>query len=97
MVKKAKTQTTVDTAPISVGGNSAKVLKQYIEQIESLEDEKQVIGDHIKDVFTVAKSNGFDTKTMREILKQRKITASEAERKRALFETYARALGMLPD
>lgn len=78
------------------GGLSAEHLCQFIERIERLEEEKKNIADDIKEVFTEAKSAGFDTPTMRQIIKIRKIEANELEEQEYLLDTYKRALGMTP-
>ena len=72
----------------------AEKLKQYIERIEKLEDEKKEIADVVKDVFNDAKANGFDVKTMRTILKMRKMQPHELEEQEALLDTYKQALGI---
>jgi uncharacterized protein (UPF0335 family) len=80
-----------------IGHNStAEKLRQYIAQLEQLEIEKNQISEHIKDVYTVAKSMGFDTKTMRQVLKLRKLDSSKREEQEHLLDTYLHALGMLP-
>ena len=48
-------------------------LKQYIDRIERLETEKSALLDDIKQVFDEAKANGFDVKTMKQIIKLRKL------------------------
>ncbi len=78
------------------GGLSAEHLKQYIERLERLEEEKKNVAEDIKEVFAEAKGNGFDVKTMRQILKIRKVEANELEEQEYLLDTYKRALGMLP-
>ncbi len=82
---------------VNVGGVSGEYLRSYIERIERLEEEKKAIADDIKEVFAEAKGNGFDTKTIRQILKIRKMDASELEEQDYLLDTYKRALGMLPE
>lgn len=79
------------------GGISSEQLRQLIERIERLEEEKKNIAEDIKQVYSEAKSNGFDAKTIREIIKVRKVDASELEEREYLFDTYRRALGMLPE
>jgi uncharacterized protein (UPF0335 family) len=79
------------------GGMSAEQLTQFIERIERLEEEKKNIADDIKEIYAEAKGGGFDTKTMRQILKIRKIEAAELEEQEYLLDTYKRALGMLPE
>jgi len=82
---------------MKIGHNiAAEKLRQYIAQVEQLEIEKATIAEHIKDVFTVAKSEGFDTKIMRQVLKLRKLDASKREEQEHLIDTYLHALGMLP-
>lgn len=76
------------------GGMSAEHLKQFIERLERLAEEKQNISEDIKEVFQEVKSNGFDVKTVKEILKIRKIEAAELEEAEYLLDTYMRALGM---
>ena len=74
---------------------AADQLRLFIERIERLEDEKKGIGDDIKDVYVEAKSNGYDVKTMREIVRLRKMEANARQEREALLETYMIALGML--
>ncbi len=78
-----------------VAGNvSAEQLRQFIERIERLEEEKKGISDDIKDVYSEAKSTGFDTKTMRRIVALRKMDKDARDEADAILETYRNALGM---
>ena len=52
---------------------AADQLRLFIERIERLEEEKKGIADDIKDVYAEAKSNGYDTKTMRTIVRLRRM------------------------
>lgn len=76
------------------GGVEATKLKSYIERIEKLEEEKSGLTGDIRDVFAEAKSNGFDTKTMRTVVKLRKMKVNERAEQEYLLDTYKRALGM---
>lgn len=69
-------------------------LRQYIEQVERLEEEKRAIQDDIKDKFAEAKANGFDVKAMRKLLKLRKMTKDARDEEDAILTTYLHALGM---
>ncbi len=82
---------------VNVGGVSGEYLRSYIERIERLEEEKKALADDIREVFAEAKGNGFDTKIIRQILKIRKMDASEVEEQDYLLDVYKRALGMLPE
>lgn len=72
-------------------------LRTIIERIERLEEEKKAIADDIKDVFAEAKGNGFDVKTLRSVIRMRKMEASEREEQEAMLDLYLSALGMLPE
>jgi uncharacterized protein (UPF0335 family) len=73
---------------------SAEQLRLFIERIERLEEEKKGMQDDIKDVFLEAKSSGFDSKTMRAIIRLRKMEKNARDEMDALLETYRNALGM---
>jgi uncharacterized protein (UPF0335 family) len=74
---------------------SAEQLRLFIERIETLEEEKKGISDDIRDVYAEAKGTGFDTKTMRQIVKLRKMEASARVEAEALLDTYKTALGLI--
>ena len=73
---------------------SAEQLRLFIERVERLEEEKKGIADDIKDVYAEAKSTGFDVKTMRAIVKLRKMEKHHRDEAEALLETYKAALGL---
>lgn len=77
-----------------IGNNTTAALRSYIERIEKLAEDKAGIASDIKDVFAEAKSTGFDVKSMREILKLRKMKANERAETEYILDTYKRALGM---
>lgn len=70
-------------------------LKGFVEKIESLNAEKQEISSQIKDVYNEAKSFGFNTKVIREIIKKRKMDTDERVELEQLTEVYKESLGML--
>jgi uncharacterized protein (UPF0335 family) len=74
---------------------AAAQLQSIIERIERLEEERKAIGSDITDIFAEAKSNGFDKKALRTIIRLRKQDASERQEEETILETYMRALGML--
>lgn len=73
---------------------SAEQLKLFIERIETLEEEKRGIADDIKGVYAEAKSNGYDVKTMRTIVRLRRMDTNARAEMEALLETYKSALGL---
>ena len=79
-----------------VGGIAGAQLKSFIERIERLEEEKQALADDIKEVYAEAKANGFDTKTLRTVIRLRKQDSNERQEAEALLDLYLNALGMVP-
>ena len=73
---------------------AADDLKALIERIERLEEEKAALAGDLRDVYTEAKANGFDTKIMRKIVSLRKKDHAERKEEEALMELYLEALGM---
>lgn len=73
---------------------SAEQLRLLIERIERLEEEKKGISDDIKDVYGEAKATGFDVKTMRTIIRLRKMEKHDRDEAEMILETYLQALGM---
>ena len=73
---------------------AADQLRLFIERIERLEEEKKGIADDVKDVYAEAKSNGYDTKTMRKVVALRRLESHVRQEADALLETYRNALGL---
>lgn len=76
--------------------SDANKLRQYIEKIENLEVEKTEVQEQIAEVFGQAKSDGFDTKIMKKVLKLRKMKEEDRENEDLILDTYLMALGMIP-
>lgn len=76
------------------GGIAIDRLRSIIERIERLEEEKKALSSDIKDIFSEAKSAGFDTKVIRDIIAQRRQEPAEVEEHESLLDVYRRALGM---
>lgn len=73
---------------------AADQLRLLIERIERLEEEKKGLADDIRDVYAEAKANGYDTKTMRAIVRLRRMEKNARQEADALLETYRAALGL---
>ena len=76
------------------GNVAADQLRLFIERIERLEEEKKGIADDVRDVYAEAKANGYDTKTMRVIVRLRRMESTRRQEADALLETYRTALGL---
>jgi uncharacterized protein (UPF0335 family) len=77
-----------------VGGIAAERLRQFIERIERLEEEKRGLQEDIKEIYAEAKGTGFDVKVMRQIIRLRKMEKNDRQEQEALLELYLQALGM---
>ena len=71
-------------------------LRQIVERIERLEEEKATIGGDIKEVYAEAKGNGFDTKILRKVIALRKKDVAERQETESMLDVYLAALGMAP-
>ena len=69
-------------------------LRSFIERIERLSGEKNNINFDIKEVFSDAKSMGYDPTIMRKILALRKMDVNERLEQETLLKTYKNALGI---
>ena len=83
-----------NTNPEDVEKVAVERLTSLIERIERLENEKKGVASDISDIYAEAKSAGFDTKIMREIIKLRRMEAAERDECEFLRDTYCLALDM---
>ena len=74
--------------------NQNNKLKSFIERIERLEEEKNNIIADIKEVYSEAKSFGYEPKIMRKVLIIRKMDIDERLEQEALLDPYRNALGI---
>lgn len=72
-------------------------LRQLVEQIERLEQDKKALSDDIRDKYLEAKAVGFDVKALRTIVRMRKKSKTEREEEESILDVYLHALGMLLD
>ena len=68
--------------------------ESFIERIERLEEEKYNILADIKEVYSEAKSSGYEPKIMLKILTIRKMDTDERLEHEVLLDTYKNALGI---
>jgi uncharacterized protein (UPF0335 family) len=75
--------------------SAQKQLRQFVEQIERLEEEKKQLASDIRDKYAEAKAVGFDVKALRQIVRLRKKSNEERQEEESILEVYMHALGML--
>jgi uncharacterized protein (UPF0335 family) len=79
---------------VAEGSIAADELRLLIERIERLEEEKKAIADDVRDVYAEAKARGYDPKTMRQVVRLRKMENHVRQEAEALLDTYKAALGL---
>lgn len=79
------------TQPATVAGQK---IKSYVDRVEKLEEERKAIGGDIRDVYAEAKGNGYDVKTLRWLVQERRVQAVDRDERDALRDTYKHALDM---
>ena len=69
-------------------------LRSFIERVERLEEERAALSADIREVYSEAKGEGFDTKTMRQVVQLRKLDTADFQEREAMLDLYLGALGM---
>jgi len=69
-------------------------LRSFVERVERLEEEKAALTADIREVYSEAKGQGFDTKIMRQIVRLRKLDKADFQEREAILDLYMSALGM---
>lgn len=70
-------------------------LVRIVTQLERLEFEQKEKAAALRDAFDSAKQSGYDTRTLKAVLRLRKLTPAERKEQRALEAIYLASLGML--
>jgi uncharacterized protein (UPF0335 family) len=77
--------------------SAQKQLRQLVEQIERLEEEKKALAGDIRDKYLEAKGVGFDVKVLRKIVSLRKKSQTDRQEEEAILAVYMHALGMIDE
>lgn len=73
---------------------TSEQLRQYIERVERLEEEKRALMADIRDVYSEAKGTGFEPKIMRRIVKMRAMDKDLLSEEDYLISSYRQAVGL---
>ena len=79
---------------VEVGGIARERLKSFVERVENLEEEKAALTADIREIYSEAKGIGLDIKTLRQIVRLRKLDSSDRQQQEELLDLYKNALGM---
>ena len=77
------------SGPNGVAGDQ---LRAIVERIENIEEEIKELTEAKKEVYLEAKGNGFDVKTLREVIRVRKQDQKERDEQETLIEVYLQAI-----
>jgi len=69
-------------------------LLSIIERVEKMHEEAAAIAADVKEIFTEAKSAGYDPKYLRQMIRLRKMDADELDEVDELTKMYRKALGL---
>ncbi len=72
---------------------AADRLRSFIERVERLEEEKATIMNDVKEVYAEAKGDGYDVKTLRQVVRIRKMDRADRQEQEAMLDLYLAALG----
>lgn len=70
-------------------------LRSFIERVERLEEERAALSEDIREVYSEAKGEGYDTKIMRQVVRLRKLDKADFQEQEAILELYKRAMDMI--
>lgn len=79
---------------MSDGNIAADQLRLFVERAERLLEERKGLGDDLKDVFLEARSQGYDVKAMKAVIRLRAMEKNQRDEEEALLETYKAALSL---
>ena len=77
------------SGPLGVAGDQ---LRAIVERIEHVEEEIKELTDAKKEIYLEAKSDGFDVKIIREVIRLRKQDSKERDELETLIEEYWQAI-----
>ena len=76
------------------GEIGAERLRSFIERVERLEEDRSNLNADTREVYSEAKSAGYDARTMRQIVRLRKLEPNERQEQEHLLEVYRNAVGI---
>lgn len=76
------------------GGIASDRLRSFIDRVERLEEDRANVNADIREVYAEAKASGFDAKTMRMIVRLRKLEPNVRAEQEHLLELYSNAIGL---
>jgi uncharacterized protein (UPF0335 family) len=73
----------------------SSALRSYADRVVNMHEERDTLNGDIREVYREAKDAGFDTTTLREIVRELRMEPDARSSRYALLDTYRAALGLL--
>jgi len=90
MIKaKPRQKRRVQAGPVVAGA-----LKSFVERIERVETEQKATADSKREIYDEAKGHGYDAKTIRWVVQERKMEAGDRAERDSLRAVYGHALSL---
>jgi uncharacterized protein (UPF0335 family) len=80
------------TEAATIGHNQ---LRSLTERINNLEDQRKAVGDDIRDLYAEAKSQGYNPKALKVVVRKQRADAKKEAELQADIDAYMVALGMV--
>lgn len=77
---------------VKAGPVAGERLKSFVERIEKMEEERKAIAGDIRDIYAEAKGVGYDVKTVRWVVQERRLDAADRAERDTLRDVYQHAL-----
>lgn len=70
-------------------------LRAFVERVENVEGEIKALNEDKRDIYSEAKSQGFDVAALKQVVRLRAQDPEDRRTREAVLDTYLQALGML--
>jgi uncharacterized protein (UPF0335 family) len=77
-------------------GIAGDQLRTIVERIENVEAEIKELTEARKEIYQEAKGNGFDVRTLRDVIRVRKQDQKERDEQETLLDLYLEAIKVVP-
>jgi uncharacterized protein (UPF0335 family) len=79
-----------------IGDNSldGEKLEEFVDRLDKLQEDADEVADDIESVYKEVKASGFDTKTLRKVMKLRRMEKELREAEAEMLIAYCKALGL---
>jgi hypothetical protein len=75
------------------GSNANAHLRSIVDRVERINDEIKSLKEDQKDIFSEAKSAGYDGTALRALIRERAEDPTKRQNREALLDVYRRAIG----